>query len=63
MNRTGLNLSFQAIFFTTVRVVFITARIAFIFTSFKISDSSCNIIFIYSQSSIMNVAPSVVVCL
>ena len=30
-------------------------------TSFKISHSSCNIIFIYSQSSIVNVAPSVVV--
>ena len=32
-------------------------------TSFKISHSSCNMIFIYSQSSIVNVAPSVVVCL
>ena len=33
VNNTGLNLFFQALFFTTVQVVFITARIAFIFTS------------------------------
>ena len=56
---------FSGLIFTTAQVMLINARIAVIFTS---SSAVCIFVyiymsFIYSQSSIVNVAPSVFVCL